>query len=63
MAMYNKDHGFLVKNFDGKGWGLYDLQTSAVQMPVSGGAKIEQLERRLRRMPLGAQYMTYGRAR
>lgn len=33
-----KDHGYLIKNFPGKGWGLYDLQNSAVQMsatPVS----------------------------
>lgn len=30
-----KDHGFLIKNFGEKGWGLYDLQTSSVQMAVS----------------------------
>lgn len=26
-----RDHGFLIKNFSDKGWGLYDLQTSSVQ--------------------------------
>lgn len=30
-----KDHGYLIKNFGEKGWGLYDLQTSAVQMAVT----------------------------
>lgn len=28
----SKDHGFLIKNFEEKGWGLFDLQTMAVQM-------------------------------
>ncbi len=27
-----QDHGYLVKNFEDKGWGLFDLQTMAVQM-------------------------------
>ena len=27
-----KDHGYLLKNFNEKGWGLFDLQTNAVQM-------------------------------
>lgn len=27
-----KDHGYLLKNFDEKGWGLFDLQTLTVQM-------------------------------
>ena len=27
-----KDHGYLLKNFNEKGWGLFDLQTYAVQM-------------------------------
>jgi hypothetical protein len=27
-----KDHGFLLKNFGEKGWGLFDLQTLSVQM-------------------------------
>ncbi len=40
-----KDHGYLIKNFGEKGWGLYDLQTSAVQMakadPSKAGLKAE----------------------
>lgn len=27
-----KDHGYLLKNFGEKGWGLFDLQTMAIQM-------------------------------
>lgn len=27
------DHGFLLKNFEEKGWGLFDLQTLAIKMP------------------------------
>jgi hypothetical protein len=30
-----KDHGFLLKNFGEKGWGLVDLQTTAIQMGVA----------------------------
>lgn len=30
-----KDHGYLVKNFGDKGWGLYDLQTMTLQMAVT----------------------------
>ncbi|HWC54844.1 MAG TPA: DUF4476 domain-containing protein [Chitinophagaceae bacterium] len=30
-----KDHGYLVKNFGDKGWGLFDLQTMAVQMAAT----------------------------
>lgn len=36
IVVNKKDHGFLLKNFGEKGWGLFDLQTLAVQMPVSG---------------------------
>ena len=35
VTLNRKDHGFLVKNFGEKGWGLFDLQTLAVQMPVA----------------------------
>ena len=35
-----KDHGYLLKYFDGKGWGLFDLQTSAVQMASANEAKV-----------------------
>lgn len=30
-----KDHGFLVKNFGDKGWGLFDMQSLAVQMSLT----------------------------
>lgn len=30
-----RDHGYLIKNFGEKGWGLFDLQTKAVQMSAS----------------------------
>jgi hypothetical protein len=39
VAVNKKDHGFLLKNFNEKGWGLFDLQTLAVQMPVAKSAK------------------------
>lgn len=32
IAMSSNDHGFLLKNFNEKGWGLFDLQTFNVQM-------------------------------
>src|SRR5258705_7909611 len=41
VSVNKKDHGYLVKNFGDKGWGLFDLQTLAVQMPVSGSAGID----------------------
>src|SRR5262249_35957439 len=37
----SKDHGFLIKNFQDKGWGLFDLQTLAVQMAVVDKASID----------------------
>lgn len=37
-----KDHGYLLKNFNEKGWGLFDLQTLAVQMAIGGKASIEE---------------------
>src|SRR5258706_2604750 len=33
--MKAKDHGYLLKNFGDKGWGLYDLQTSSILMGSS----------------------------
>src|SRR5688572_17705250 len=39
-----KDHGYLLKNFGEKGWGLYDLQTLGVQMGVSEGSKAAREE-------------------
>lgn len=41
IAVNNKDHGYLLKNFGEKGWGLFDLQTLAVQMPTAGTVKTE----------------------
>lgn len=32
VAIKSKDHGFLLKNFGDKGWGLFDLQTLSIQM-------------------------------
>jgi hypothetical protein len=37
-----KDHGFLLKHFDEKGWGLFDLQSLKVQMAEVQLAKIEE---------------------
>jgi hypothetical protein len=38
-----KDHGYLLKNFSEKGWGLVDLQTMAIQMSLTNsGQKAEQ---------------------
>lgn len=34
-----KDHGYLLKNFAEKGWGLYNLQTMAILMPEAAGGK------------------------
>jgi len=33
-----KDHGYLLKNFEGKGWGLFDLQSMNVQMAENSTA-------------------------
>ena len=41
VSINQKDHGYLLKNFGEKGWGLFDLQTLAVQMATSGSAKVE----------------------
>jgi hypothetical protein len=41
-AMDKKDHGYLVKNFGEKGWGLFDLQTQQVQMPVNKKTAYEE---------------------
>ena len=35
VAVNKKDHGFLIRDFGDKGWGLIDLQTLAVQMSTS----------------------------
>ena len=33
VSIKSKDHGYLLKNFGDKGWGLFDLQTLSVLMP------------------------------
>lgn len=39
VTINKKDHGFLLKNFGDKGWGLFDLQTMTVQMSATAPAK------------------------
>lgn len=39
VTINQKDHGYLIKNFGEKGWGLFDLQTLTVQMANSGTSK------------------------
>jgi hypothetical protein len=34
-----KDHGYIIKNFGEKGWGLFDLKDLSVQMSSTGPAK------------------------
>lgn len=34
VQLRSKDHGYLLKNFGEKGWGLFDLQTLSVQMAI-----------------------------
>ena len=34
-SINKRDHGYLVKNFGEKGWGLFDLQTLSIQMSPS----------------------------
>ena len=45
VAVNKKDHGYLLKNFGEKGWGLFDLQTLDIQMPVSGTATNEPVKK------------------
>ena len=41
VAIDKKDQGYLLKNFAEKGWGLFNLQTLNVQMPLGAGEKKE----------------------
>jgi len=34
----SKDKGYLIKNFGDEGWGLFDLQSMAVEKPIPAGA-------------------------
>jgi hypothetical protein len=40
VSVNKQDHGYLLKNFGEKGWGLFDLQTLSVQMAIAGKALI-----------------------
>jgi hypothetical protein len=42
VGISSKDHGYLLKNFGEKGWGLFDLQTLAVQMSASSSANADE---------------------
>ena len=42
VVVNKKDHGYLLKNFNEKGWGLFDLQTLGIQMAISGRASVEE---------------------
>lgn len=44
VKMNKNDHGFLLKNFGDKGWGLFDLKTLSVQMSGSQEAKPDTLK-------------------
>jgi Domain of unknown function (DUF4476) len=41
ITVNKNDHGYLLKNFGEKGWGLFDLQTLAVQMSSAATKKTE----------------------
>jgi len=34
VTINKKDHGYLLRNFGDKGWGLIDLQNQSIQMPI-----------------------------
>jgi hypothetical protein len=44
ISMSGKDHGFLLKNFGEKGWGLFDLESLAVHMAITGTSKSFKME-------------------
>lgn len=39
VTMHKKDHGFLLKNFESKGWGLFDLQTLDIKMSSASASQ------------------------
>ncbi|MFN8247784.1 MAG: DUF4476 domain-containing protein [Ferruginibacter sp.] len=41
VTVNNKDVGYLLKNFDSKGWGLFNMQTLDVTMPFGTAQKTE----------------------
>ncbi|HMJ47072.1 MAG TPA: hypothetical protein VK498_07060, partial [Ferruginibacter sp.] len=44
VTINNKDAGYLLKNFESKGWGLFDMQTMNVIMPAASVSKSEPTE-------------------
>ena len=44
VSVNKKDHGYLVKNFGAKGWGLFDLQTLEVINSNTGVSKTEEIK-------------------
>jgi hypothetical protein len=42
IAIKSKDHGYLVKNFGEKGWGLFDLQSMSVQMAENNSKAVKK---------------------
>lgn len=36
VSMARQDHGYLLKSYEERGWGLYDLQTTGVQYSLTG---------------------------
>lgn len=42
ITVNRKDQGFLIKNFGDKGWGLFNLSTTAVIMPASNPTSVVQ---------------------
>lgn len=45
IAINRKDHGYLVKNFNEKGWGLFNLQSLEVQMSSAATPKVDTAEK------------------
>lgn len=41
IAVNKNDHGYVLKNLGEKGWGLFDLQTLAIQMSLTETKKVE----------------------
>ena len=45
LVIDKKDHGYLLKYFEGRGWGLFDLQNLSVQMAVTSNAGISPVSK------------------
>jgi hypothetical protein len=44
VVLRGKDHGYMIKNFGDKGWGLYDLQTLSIQMAATDASKTSAIK-------------------